>query len=509
MSPRTVLALLAALAAAAGGARAAEVKRPKLTRELVERLAREEWGGLYAAGKKAGYMHSATSIEKREAGEVIVVVSEVVMKMQYGGVTAQAEVKGRQEFSLRTGALLGLKSTTTVNGMTMSDVEVVPDAEGFKQIHRIGGQQQVGRAPKCRHDYLSVSGPQVLALDPAVKVGDSVEGEMLTPETGGAVRQVHVVKGREEIRLRGVPVEVLDVETQVYGLPAPGEEPPEKPAPLGVMRVKVDRQGRLLEGQVAGRFTFRLESRESATRMDRAVDIMKAVGIRLAGLKVNPRATTRVVLEVSGMPESSAVTSSRQKYAPKPDAEGVQVLTLTVDEKPGACQPLAAGERKALAEHLAATKFLQSDDPRIKRLAAETVGAETDAYKAARLLCAWVFTNITKQFTPTLSNALDTLKSRVGDCGEHAALFVALCRAAGIPAREVIGLAYDSGLVGGHAWAEVYAGGRWIAMDPTFGQHIADALHIKVAEGGMGSTEGLIRLGDLLGRLEIKLISAE
>lgn len=62
------------------------------------------------------------------------------------------------------------------------------------------------------------------------------------------------------------------------------------------------------------------------------------------------------------------------------------------------------------------------------------------------------------------------LKGRKGDCTEHAVLFNALLKAAGIPARTATGylLADDSGTFGGHAWSEVAYDGQWIPVDASW-----------------------------------------
>lgn len=60
------------------------------------------------------------------------------------------------------------------------------------------------------------------------------------------------------------------------------------------------------------------------------------------------------------------------------------------------------------------------------------------------------------------------------DCSEFSMLFVALCRASGIPARVVLGYTYDINNLDkntSHAWAEVLLpDGKWIPFDPTNGK---------------------------------------
>ncbi len=511
MLRKTVSAALCSCLLLAGGALATEVSPPELSPGLLEKLCGEEWGGLYASGRKAGYMHSVVKVEKRESGDVVVVESDVVMRMQYMKTVVQASGDSRHEYSAKTGKLLRLKSDTKMGDVLISSVTITAEGKGFKRVAVLAGKEHVTRLPGYRHTIQSVLGTRMLALTSGIRAGDTFTVETLKPDTGGAVRAVNTVKARKKLPVNGVPTEILEVQTRLYTVPAEGEQEPEKPSPLAVMYTRVDTEGQLIEGSIIPPFTFRIESEQSAKRMDRVSDVMSVTGIRPDKPVRNARTSKKVVLRLTGMPAESVVETSRQKFEKKD--EGVYVLTLTADPRPGEAAALTAAEKQKLARYLKATPFLQSDDPRIRKLAAETVGAETDPFKAASMLGTWVFRNIEKKFTPIMSNALDTLKSRRGDCGEHAALFVALCRAAGIPAREVAGLAYTDELgepvLGGHAWAEVYAGGRWIAVDPTFGQKIADAVHVKFAEGGMNESDGLIRMANVMGRLKVEVVSSE
>ena len=83
------------------------------------------------------------------------------------------------------------------------------------------------------------------------------------------------------------------------------------------------------------------------------------------------------------------------------------------------------------------------------------------------------------------STSLDVLDQMAGDCTEHALLFTALARAAGLLAREVGGVAYvyaGKPLFGWHAWAEIHDGKQWVSVDPTWNQVYVDATHVKFSE---------------------------
>ena len=94
------------------------------------------------------------------------------------------------------------------------------------------------------------------------------------------------------------------------------------------------------------------------------------------------------------------------------------------------------------------------------------------------------------------------LENRTGDCNEFTTLYVALARAAGLPARTVAGLLYVNGRFYYHAWPEVYLG-DWVAIDPLFDQFPADAAHVRLAVGGLARQ---VELVPLIGRLKLEVL---
>lgn len=168
-----------------------------------------------------------------------------------------------------------------------------------------------------------------------------------------------------------------------------------------------------------------------------------------------------------------------------------------------------------LGRYLTATPYEPLDDPRLQKAAKEAVGSAKDPYAAARAINTFVYRHITrKNLGKAFSTALEALTQKEGDCTEHAVLFSALAKIAGLPTRLVTGLVYVGGEDGGfgyHEWVEVYLGAAgWIAMDPTFGQDLADPTHIKFTEG-LSDAEGLREAGvaaaELFGDLQLRVVS--
>ena len=102
------------------------------------------------------------------------------------------------------------------------------------------------------------------------------------------------------------------------------------------------------------------------------------------------------------------------------------------------------------------------------------------------------------------------LRQREGDCNEHTYLFVALARAAGLPARIHVGLVYSGmdgqpGVFYYHAWPSVYVG-EWVEMDPTLGQPTVDATHLSLVTGELADQ---LKLLGLFGRARVDIVGEE
>ncbi|MDH3591550.1 MAG: transglutaminase domain-containing protein [Planctomycetota bacterium] len=147
------------------------------------------------------------------------------------------------------------------------------------------------------------------------------------------------------------------------------------------------------------------------------------------------------------------------------DAGRIRLL-LTSHDAPDATTTLPVNTDK-FAEYLKPTRVMEVDHPRVKDIARRFVRGSKDAREAATRLASGVFHMLVKQ-SPEIGEptALQILQNPIGDCSEHALLFTALCRAAGIPARRCSGWVCIGDDWGAHAWTEIWLG-EWIGADPT------------------------------------------
>ena len=105
---------------------------------------------------------------------------------------------------------------------------------------------------------------------------------------------------------------------------------------------------------------------------------------------------------------------------------------------------------------------IQVNAPAVRKLAAEIAYEQSHPWDKAQAFVKWIRASIRPQLG-TYTSVLTAIQKKVGDCEEMSALFVAFCRASGIPARLV--------WVPNHNWAEFYLTdheekGHWIPVHP-------------------------------------------
>lgn len=119
-----------------------------------------------------------------------------------------------------------------------------------------------------------------------------------------------------------------------------------------------------------------------------------------------------------------------------------------------------------LARYLEAEPCVESDDPSIQALI-QDIKARTDTKRVRMVHDLVVRTLNPGPYRAADGGAVKALLARKGDCIDYADLFVALCRATGLPARHVEGytIPYEGGPE--YAWVEVHLKKHgWVCFDP-------------------------------------------
>ncbi len=156
------------------------------------------------------------------------------------------------------------------------------------------------------------------------------------------------------------------------------------------------------------------------------------------------------------------------------------------------------------------SELFQSDASVIQTLANQIVGNETNPYLKAKRIFENVIAYLQYERQTEEHSALWAYNSKKGDCTEFSNLFIALARAAGIPAKAISGLGYfplyslagaGTSVTGiGHAWSIAYLPNyEWVPLDAvwpegvgSFGEFSYDHI-VGAATGG----EGIVKDGQI------------
>jgi transglutaminase-like putative cysteine protease len=512
--------------------------------------AEEAWHVLELDGRPAGW-----ALERWwRDGDRVITEEEISLRLARGDSTQEVSLAGRFEetaggepVSLWTRQLLGVEPTETIYRFRPDGVEAV----------RLQGGRE-------RREILPVP-----------------EGEWLTPAAARHAEAAHEAAGDRRYEMRVIePLEGPEpVTTTRVRL---GDPSPEAAAQGAVTRwreessvspgvpsvVELDAEGTLVRssteifGLDATSYRADRESALAAVTMagaGPATEILVRTLVRPDRPIPDPGRVARAVYDLS-LEDGSPVPWLPDSGAQRVEAgAGPGRLRVTVHRDPRQAPPASARPPEDSDEaaragaavpddtvtgaHLSASLFVDHDDPLVRRLlkrqrpddadpapgAPGAGGAAESAAERARRLTRFVHEFVgSKDLDTGFASASQVVRSRSGDCTEHAVLLAALLRAEGIPARLVTGLAYldefagAESVFGYHMWVQAAidaeeraqsagAAGRWIDLDPTLPWGFG-ATHIALGHSdlsGAGREPELDRLMPLYGKLRIEVVEIE
>jgi hypothetical protein len=443
--------------------------------------ARDEWFGVYKDGRKIGHAHRV--VATRSGGYAFSEDSVVALAMLGVPQTLRSALRAETDdaFALRAFDYTLVTPATTFTARGTSDDHTLRARYGPQ------GQEADLVLPLTEPIALpSTLRPRILADDPAPGARYSLP--VFSPLTARSEPLTVVVEGRERLETRTGIVETTRIAEEHQSVKT---------------RTWIDLDGNVVREEAALGFTLEREPREQALAgldQQAPLDLVVASAIPLTGTIADPRAVAQLTLRVSGRAAAAIPNAPpRQRLA-------ADLLQISREALPAAAPPLgtiaADVDGGAPAAALAASPFVESDDPTLRAQARAIAGDATDPRIVARRLVDWVHTEVEKAPSVTVPSAREVLKSRRGDCNEHAVLLAALARAAGIPARIIAGAVYANDGFYYHAWNELWLG-AWVSADAVFDQLPADATHVKLIEGGL---EQQMALMGMIGQLAFAVV---
>lgn len=281
------------------------------------------------------------------------------------------------------------------------------------------------------------------------------------------------------------------------------------------MIMEVDEAGQLDRGsyETAGfGSVLRPASREEATSTAaiQGADLDPLVSMHLdaavPGAVLARKARLRVRLPDAPLP--LLPSTGMQRIKPRGEHEALVLLDI---ERPA----MATAEEQADPRYLAATPYVDAEDPVIQEMARQVAGRTQSPRSQANLLVGY----LRQHFTPAATGqatASQVARSLEGDCTEVSILLVALLRSLGIPARVASGYVYVDEHMGAspqfamHSWTQALMDGRWVDLDAALPQPI-HPVRLAVFTSPMEDlwlADGSV-VYDLVGKLEIEVLSVK
>ena len=454
-----------------------------------------QWSGVYYRGAKIGFtvrqvLPTADGFRLEEDGQ---------LEMTLLGATTAARIRTTAqvddafalrsfEFSLDPGT-----GPITVNGWVER-----PEAAGSRA--GVGWRLivDVTTAGVTRTEKRALAAQPLLAINLGRRLaseglapGDRHAWMLFDPATLSNLPVVVHVGEREVVRVGNTRIPAFRVDMAFAGLQTTswvtdtGEVVREE-SPLGILTVR----------EPANRATIMAVPGRVQTDLLAAAAVVPVMSQRID----DPRGVVRLRVRLEGADLSRL------------DLDGVgQTFDGDVIEIRRPATPVPGLPDPQAARYLAPEPLIESDDPAIQAEAALAAGAVVGARARAEALTRYVNGLLDKKPTVGLPSAREVLRTKIGDCNEHTALYVAMARALGIPTRVAVGLVYMRGAFYYHAWPEVYLDegdgqATWLAVDPTLNQFPADGTHLRLAQGGLDRQTAIL---PLIGRLRMTVLDLE
>ncbi len=456
-------------------------KAVNLTHDTEERSqlrGSEQWMEIFFKGRKVGYtVTQATRIKgELQVSEEIFLALNLMGSVQKIASRTRAVVDekfllNRFDFSLSSG-VMSFKASGQIEGNNLSLTVGGPNGEETGLI-RLPAKPMIGAGLT---QYLRAR---------TFRAGEEFSVPLFDPVSMTTNPATIRVVARENIKVHGQSYRAFRLEMNFLGRP---------------LALWLDEDGLPLKEQGFMGFTL---VRSNPSRAQAGLeesqkhDFYDLAAIKTKEKLKSPRKLSYMKVQFNHVPPSLPVDGVRQSLSGR-------ILSVNAERPPfkASYSIPYRGDDGRLLGYLRSEVLIQADDEEIVKLAKETVGGSTDPYLASKMISAWVFENIEKEPVVSIPDAKAILAHRRGDCNEHATLVTALLRAAGIPARIVVGLVYKEGRFYYHAWNEAYLD-RWISLDAVLNQMPTDATHIKLISGGI---ENQIQLVGMIGTLNLRVL---
>lgn len=442
----------------------------------------EQWYGIYVDNEQVGFYRQ--KISSAPGGYQIVADGSVKMKIM--GFSKEATTRE----SYIVSKSLGLKSfdvEQTINATSSrvtgsvgeSSIRLISESNGVKKEKQM----------KTKGEVFPGAALNILPIIRDTSAGKTYKVMLFDPE---------------ELKVKEVKISVIGESAAPDGTPALKLR--NNLYPFVNNDVWIDAQGQtLMESVRDGLVVTKLEKPQQLGRFIGNLALSKKDLIYdFSMIRVSPPLTDiskikGLSLEITEWNDDLSLFQSNYQRLTKKEP-GVLVVQ-TGNRVVATEQPISVDKA---TEYLQPSDKIESRDPQLIKKSEELLTGKKDTTEKVSVLAAWTAEWL-KDTVDDGGSAVESFKSRSGNCQTHTRLYTALARAAGIPTRFVSGLVYQEKL--GflyHSWAESLVNGVWLPVDPTFNQTPADPTHIKLFEGHR--PEDMTPIISIIGKIKISVL---
>ncbi len=461
---------------------------------------------IFIDGQKAGYaVHNRVVSERtvRTTDTVMLTINRFDVPVTMNMVESSIETK--------EGRPLGFESIQDMSLMRTTMTGTVSQ-DGTVNVTSVTGQLEQTKTFDWPDGALMAEGLRLLQEKKGLAEGTQYSAKVFSPSTLQALDTKIRIGAKKQVDLLGKKVTLTEVSSTTNMFMAGDVESISYvDDELNAMKTQTTLMGMKLEMAAC--------SKEFAMSKTASADFMGKTFVSspkpLPGIGKAKRARYRI-RPTEDAKDFKIPSNDNQKA--RSTASGTVLLIVKPAPMPNRARLGYRGRDPEVLKALKPNRFVQSDNEKIIQLAKAAIGETNNAVEAARKIEDFVGDYIEhKNLSVGYASAAEIAESRQGDCTEFAVLTAALCRAAGIPARIAVGVAYVDeflgyeNVFGGHAWTEAYIGNRWVGLDSAFkatGRGGYDAGHIALATGS-GELEDYFSLLFNIGQFEIEEVTIQ
>ena len=443
-------------------------EKDKVDFDLMYEKPQEHWYNLHMMNKKIGYVHSFIEKTIYNNEEMLRIKTDINMELSGLG----------KKFTIETNRIEYLDSkllpryffsTSNESGEKHIQGKIIDDIAYVSTT--LNGKTTKAEVPIPNNTISEYAAVEYLLTNNKLKVDEKLNYHIFSYDFLKPVESNLQVIGKENLTYQSKDLEVFLIETKVDILG-------------GIKnRIWVTENGVTYKSStdmMGFSMVTTKTNRTTAIGDTDEIDIMLQSRIIPTGIRSKVGASSLVVelRLTNGNLIETIVENHRQSLELNGERTGVLSIQVSdIDENNCLNLPI---QQTGFDDFLSSSTYIESNNEKIQNKAKSIINDEVNSWKASKKLSEWVYKTITdKNLSGGYSTSLQTLESQSGDCTEHTVLFIALARSVGIPSRICTGLVLTGGGYYYHFWPEVFVG-RWVQMDPSLGQNIADANHIQL-----------------------------